>query len=109
VRSEIEVLATSMLVVFLISLAGCDTSPPPTTDLTKTPWLDPKAQIEALKNQDFRIRGLAAFHLGNLGAKAADALPELERLAKDDPNSKVRDNAQMAVQKIRAATGTSSG
>jgi HEAT repeat protein len=65
--------------------------------------------MEALKNQDFRIRGLAAFHLGNLGAKATDALPELERLAKDDPNSKVRDNAQMAIQKIRAATGTSSG
>jgi HEAT repeat protein len=61
-------------------------------------------QIEGLKNGDFRIRGLSAFNLGNMGVKAGNALPVLEKLAKDDPNPKVRENAQQAVDKIRSAS-----
>ena len=100
----------AMLAVVLagFSIAGCDSTPPPTADLSKTPWLDPKAQMESLKNQDFRIRGLAAFHLGNMGAAAAEALPTLEKLANDDPNPKVKENAREAADKIRAATGKAS-
>jgi hypothetical protein len=108
-RSELCRLAALAVWVVAISVVGCREAPPSKTDLSKTPWLDPKVQTEALKNQDFRIRGLAALHLGNMGAKAADALPELERLATDDPNAKVRENAQKAVDKIRAAAGASSG
>jgi hypothetical protein len=94
-----------VIVGTLLCFAGCDKTPPPPADLSKTPWLDPKAQMEGLKNQDFRIRGLSAFNLGNMGAKAADAIPALEKLAQDDANEKVRENAREAVDKIRAATG----
>ena len=76
------------------------------TDPSKTPWLDPQAKIKALKKSDQRVRGLAAAQLGEMGAKAADALPELERLAKDDPEPNVRERAKVSIDKIRAATGT---
>ena len=68
---------------------------------------DPQSQIEGLKNSDVRIRGISAFNLGNMGAKAADAIPVLEKLAKDDANPKVRENARLALEKIRAAAGSS--
>jgi HEAT repeat protein len=67
--------------------------------------LDPKVQTESLKSNDYRVRGLAAHHLGNIGADAAEAVPHLEKLAKDDPEAKVRQNAAKALQKIRAAQG----
>lgn len=91
------------LVVAIV--AGCGESAPPAADLSKTPWLDPQAQIEGLRSSDFRVRGLSAFNLGNLGAAAVAAVPELERLAKNDANEKVRENAAEALERIRAATG----
>ena len=100
-------------VALLLSLAsvvpGCEKSPPPVTDPAKAPWLlDPQSQIDGLKNDDYRIRGLSAFNLGNMGALAADAVPELEKVARDDPNAKVRANAREAIDKIRAATDKTS-
>jgi hypothetical protein len=92
-----------MLLVALATFAACEKAPPTPTDLSKTPWLDPKVQMEGLKNTDFRIRGLAAHHLGNMGARAADAVPALERIARDDPGAEVRANATKAVKKIRSA------
>jgi HEAT repeat protein len=76
-------------------------------DPSKTPWLDPQAKIKALKQSDQRVRDLAAAQLGEMGARAADALPELERLANDDPEPNVRERAKEAIDKIQAATGTS--
>jgi hypothetical protein len=89
----------------LLLVAGCGEATPRSIDLSKTPWLDPKVQMQGLKNEDFRIRGLSAFNLGNMGEKAAGAILELEQLAKADPNAKVRQNAAEAANKIRAATG----
>jgi hypothetical protein len=94
--------ATAVLLLLAIAI-GCEKTPPPVTDLSKTPWLDPKVQQEGLKSKDMRIRGISAFNLGNMGAKATDAVPELEKLAKDDPEPKVRENASKAVEKIKAA------
>ncbi len=85
---------------------GCDSGPPPATDLSKAPWLDPAVQIEGLGHADKRIRGLSALNLGNIGAPAADAMGQLEQLAQNDPDAKVRDLAQAAVKKIRAAVAS---
>ena len=106
-RGEITRVAAISLLIAISAISGCKKAPPP-PDPAKAPWLDPKAQIEALKNGDFRIRGMAAYNLGNLGAQAADALPELEQLAKDDPNPKVRENARVAAEKVQSATGKQS-
>lgn len=100
------------MMVFAWALAavcslGCGKSAPTETDPSKTPWLDPQAKLNALKQSDRRLRGLAAYQLGEMGAKAVDALPELERLAKEDPDQTVRERAKASVDKIRAATGTS--
>lgn len=96
--------AVRVLLVLVVALTtGCSEAPPAPADLSKTPWLDPKVQTEGLKNTDFRIRGLSAYHLGNMGARAADAVPALEQLARDDPDAKVRENAAKALEKIRAA------
>jgi HEAT repeat protein len=86
--------------------AGCGRSaPPPITDPAKAPWLlDASVQIEGLNDRDYRIRGLSAFNLGNMGAKAEHAIPILEKLATDDPNTKVRENAREALEKIRGAS-----
>ena len=96
-----------MLLVMVGASAGCEKALPPPTDPAKAPWLlDPQSQIDSLKDGNFRIRGIAAFNLGNMGALAADTVDELEQIAKDDPHPKVRQNASEALDKIRAATGT---
>jgi hypothetical protein len=89
-----------------VAAGGCDNGPPPVTDLSKAPWLDPAVQIDGLGFADQRIRGLSALNLGNIGAPAADAIPLLEKLAQDDPDAKVRDLAKAAVEKIRAAVAS---
>jgi hypothetical protein len=96
------------MAAFLLTVGGCKNEPPATVDPAKAPWLDPKAQMEGLKSPDFKIRGLSAFHLGNMGARAAEAIPELEKLAQDDAHGKVRDNAREALEKIRAASDNGS-
>jgi HEAT repeat protein len=94
-----------MLLLGVGALAGFEKAPPTPADLAKAPWLDPKVQMEGLTDGDMKIRGLSAFNLGNQGAAAAAAIPELEKLAKDDPEAKVRENAVKALEKIRSATG----
>ena len=98
------ITAQVLLLLQLGMAAGCDDAATPPADLTKTPWLDPKVQIESLNSGEYRIRGLAAHHLGNIGAPAAEAIPALEKVARDDPEPKVRENAVKALEKIRAAT-----
>ena len=99
------IVAATLLVAFAL---GCEKSPPPTTDPAMAPWLyDPKSQIEILKNEDAGLRSAAAFNLGNMGAKAAEALPALDKMAKDDPNPRTREKARIAAEKIRAETGGS--
>lgn len=92
------------LVIGLVVAGGCGKAPPPPADLSKAPWLDPQVQIKNLKESDERVRRAAASNLGGMGANAAAALPELERLAASDPSTKVRDNAKEAIEKIKAAT-----
>jgi hypothetical protein len=95
----------SFLTILVVTSAACSKAPPVPTDPAKAPWLlDPDSQIKGLTSQDFRIRGISAFNLGNMGAKAAAAMPTLEKLAKDDPETKVRERAQEALDKIRAAS-----
>jgi hypothetical protein len=43
-----------------------------------------------------------------MGATAIDAVPQLEKLAQGDPQPKVRENAREALERIRAAAGSSS-
>jgi hypothetical protein len=93
-----------LLLVLPAPITGCNRVPTPIIDPAKMPWTDPKVQLEGLSNRDVRIRGISAFNLGNIGAKAVDALPALEKLAKNDPNPKVRENAQEALNKIRSAS-----
>jgi hypothetical protein len=98
--------AAMAMILFLAGISiGCDNGPPQVIDPAKTPWLDPNTQIESLKDSNFKIRGLAAFNLGNMGERAASAIPELERLAQNDPHPKVRENAAAALEKIRRAAG----
>jgi hypothetical protein len=96
---------SAMILLAASVFVGCDNGPPQAIDPAKTPWLDPKTQIESLKDSNFKVRGLAAFNLGNMEERAVEAIPELERLAKNDPNPKVRENAAAALEKIRAAAG----
>ena len=100
-------IAIALLLAACCAL-GCEKSPPPVTDPAMAPWLfDPKSQIDLLKNEDFRLRSAGAFNLGNMGAMATEALPALDKIAKDDPHPKVREKASAAAEKIRAATGGS--
>jgi hypothetical protein len=108
-RGPAGVSVTALILLIGAAILGCETAPPPVTDPANAPWLlDPNSQIEGLKNSDFRIRRLSAFNLGNMGAKAVDAIAPLEELARNDPNPKVRKNAQEAIDKIRSASDKSS-
>jgi len=107
-RGKLNGAAATALLFVISFLVGCGESPPPVTDPAKAPWLlDPDSQIKLLKESQERVRGLAAFNLGNMGAKAVDAIPELERLAKNDPEPIVRNRAKEAIEKIRAAASAS--
>jgi HEAT repeats len=96
---------SAMILLAACVIVGCENAPPQAIDPNKTPWLDPKTQIESLKDPNFKVRGLAAFNLGNMEDRAVGAIPELERLAQNDPHPKVRENAAAALEKIRAAAG----
>lgn len=101
-RAQLHILLAVVILGIGFSL-GCSKAPPPPADLSKAPWLDPQVQIKNLKESDERVRRAAASNLGSMGSNAAAALPELERLAKSDPSTKVRDNAKEAIEKIKAA------
>lgn len=95
-----KILLGVMLALFTM---GCGEDPVPTVEpsLETTPWLFPEKQIEMLAVSDFKIRARAARNLGNMGAKAESALPELERLLEDE-NDRVQAIAKEAIEKIRA-------
>lgn len=93
--------------VVLAALIGCDRAPDVAEPTPETaPWLFPDEQMKLLAAPDFKVRALAARNLGKMGAAAEPAIPELEKLLEDD-NEKVRDIAQEALDKIRAALGNS--
>jgi HEAT repeat protein len=98
-------LAAFRFWLLLFLAAGCGKAPPSAGDLSSAPWLDPKVQIGGLASDESIIRGASAHNLGNIGAAAADAMPQLELLAKNDPEVKVREKAAAALDKIRAAVG----
>jgi len=57
--------------------------------------------VELLQADDFRVRSRAAFALGAIGPAARQALPALQRAARDR-NPQVRQNARQAIAKIMA-------
>ena len=61
----------------------------------------PASPANPLQSPDAEVRFLAADRLGERGAAALDALPQLQNLANSDPDSRVRDRAQWAVAEIR--------
>lgn len=59
------------------------------------------ALLKALGDPDANVRPEAASALGEIGPVAKQAIPELERLAEEDPNRAVRRSALEALGKIR--------
>ena len=57
----------------------------------------------ALESESQTVRLEAAVALGDLGGKAADALPALELVAEDDPIASIRTAAQQSLRKIRGS------
>ncbi|RIK76096.1 MAG: hypothetical protein DCC67_14375 [Planctomycetota bacterium] len=106
-RLRRSVLAVARLPLLAAAVCvGCQRqSPVGSTDPAKAPWFDPKVQIEGLSDADMRLRAASAINLGNMGAKASEALPMLEKLAASDPEPKVREKAREAAEKVRAAMG----
>ncbi len=57
----------------------------------------------ALESESQTVRLEAAVALGDLGGKAAAALPALELIAEDDPIATIRTAAQQSLRKIRGS------
>jgi HEAT repeat protein len=57
----------------------------------------------ALESESQTVRLEAAVALGDLGGKAAAALPALELVAEDDPIASIRTAAQQSLRKIRGS------
>lgn len=92
------------IMIVLVS-AGCDQAPRPAERTPETtPWFFPEQQIELLTKSDFMVRALAAHNLGRMGARAEVAIPDLEKLLKDE-HPKVREMAAEALERIRAEVG----
>ncbi len=90
--------------LMLLITVGCGGSTKPTVEPSpeKTPWLFPEPQIELLKSDDYRVRGLAAKNLGRMGAKAEIAIPALEKLLENkNEEPKVRAVIEKALKQIR--------
>jgi hypothetical protein len=98
-----HLLGTALLGGLAFLFTGCGQQAPPSEiPLEKTPWLNPTKQIELLKSSDYQLKVLAARNLGRIGAGAAAAIPELEKL-REDKNPKVSKAASEAIEKIQAA------
>lgn len=80
---------------------GRDVEPLPETTVR------PPLPLDDLQSPNPEVRHRGADLLGERGAAAVDALPELERLAKSDPDRRVRTRAQWAVENIRRKSGRS--
>jgi HEAT repeat protein len=59
----------------------------------------------ALADSDSSVRSQDAFIFGFMGAKAAGALPDLQKVAESDPDSHVAQSARESIAKIRQAMG----
>jgi hypothetical protein len=64
-----------------------------------------KAALEALDDENERVREEAALLLGNYGKQAQVALPKLRQLAAGDPDRRTRKSADRALQQIEPAWG----
>ena len=62
---------------------------------------DKAALIADLSNKDQATRGIAAGRLGDMGAAAQDALPELEKAAKKEKVPMVKTMMQDAIKKLK--------
>ncbi len=93
-----------LLVVAAVSvnMVGCGPGAPSEEVMKKQQWGDPKKQMDLLGSDQPQVRVLAVTNLGNMGKAAAEAVPALEELLEKDPDPKVRDAADAALQKIRA-------
>jgi hypothetical protein len=65
----------------------------------------PTSPLDCLRSPDRGTRMAGVTQLGDQGAAALSALPELEGLAKSDPDRAVRNRAQWAVEEIRRKSG----
>ncbi len=59
------------------------------------------ALTDALESEDPVLRSIAARTLGGMGGMAYGAIPILQQLEKNDTDRQVRDNAALAVEKLR--------
>ncbi|MCA9187977.1 MAG: hypothetical protein R3E01_06620 [Pirellulaceae bacterium] len=84
--------------VFVASL-GCGKPEVPAAD-ADAPWLDVESQRQLLRQNDVRLKILAANNLGRMGPAAAPAITDLERLAKSE-DAKLSAAAESALEKIR--------
>jgi HEAT repeat protein len=93
-------LAVCFLLVPTVGMLGCGGA---TNTATIAPAKDLQNHLKQLESDQVPARSIAVSRLGEMGAEAAEALPKLEDMAANDPNSRVRIKAQEAVQKIKAA------
>ncbi|HEV8543432.1 MAG TPA: HEAT repeat domain-containing protein [Verrucomicrobiae bacterium] len=70
--------------------------PPTPTSLATIPTL-----LTELDDPSPLVRESAAVELGELGVDAFDALPDLKRLARDDPDEEVRRASKTALFNVR--------
>lgn len=96
-------VSVAALTLATIAAPGCGNKGNTTTGTipaTNIPEL--VAKLKETKGPNaWNARNFAATRLGRMGPAAAEAIPELERLAAKDPNPTVRKTAAEALEKIR--------
>ncbi|QDS92904.1 hypothetical protein FF011L_16580 [Roseimaritima multifibrata] len=100
-----------LLLVSTLSIMGCGGDPEPTATEPQSPSQMAKTDdqkieylIEMLhRKNSLKKNAQAARSLGNMGAAAESAIPELQKAIKTTKDDKVRTDSEAAIKAIQAA------
>ncbi len=95
-----------LALMLVTAVAGCggaeDSQEVKLPKLADKNSVDVPRTIEALSHAEPRVRILNAYRLGELGPRAAEAIPALQKLT-NDPDPRVKLRAEEALAKIQAS------
>lgn len=112
----LRVIFSAWLVAACLAFAGCSGDPVPTatapqaaTQMAKSDQQRLDYLIEMLhRKESLKKNAQAARNLGQMGAFAAPAIPELRKAVEQSPDEKVRSDAKDAIKAIEDAVGAAS-
>jgi len=112
---NIRVAFFACLLTGFIGISGCNSDPAPTATEPQAPGQMAKSEQETLeyliemlhRKENLKKNAQAARNLGQMGAIAESAIPELRKAIEETKDDKVRSDAEAAIKAIEEAVAAS--